>query len=484
MGRSFWTRSREICASWMHKNWICCARRPTASCGRRRPRRFGGEILATRCRPRSQRSRRAATGRQRDRRITGRRRHSGRMDRCAAGLDRLDSGQPNPARADSGQLNPDRRGLGPTGRPTVPPSGRLQGEATATGPRRDRPLAPSRQRAGPSVLNRLVGILGPSRANGLLLENRRAVDAASPPNRAGRSQRAKTGGRIGSRLRRGRKRHAVRLPTRMRISDQRGRTSCILSRFPILRARNGLPGQAPIVPRRGAQGPVDRVRRGPSAVRAGWRGLLPPAAASRGRAGRGQAANQAERADARTARAQDAVGRAAVPIPGRALGSGHLTARRRDAGRAVRALLPSALSGAMRAAERLRAGLHDRSLRALKALSDPQARRGPVRAAKIRDPGARAARDGSPSQTLPGSPALAAVIAPGLSPGPSRAGSRSPAKPAVPVQNAADQDPEERGRGEGTPAASAASSGEKFPLPVCEIQIVDTHGWLRTKKCP
>jgi hypothetical protein len=370
----------------MRRNWICCAKQPTASCGRQRPRRFVGEILRTRCRPRSQRSRRAARGRQRDRRITGRRRHSGQMDRCAAGLDRLDSGQLSPDRADPDRLHPDRlhpgrlhpdqlhpdqRDLLPAGRPTAPPSGRLQGEATAIGPRRDRPSVPSREWAGPSVLNRLAGILGPSRADGRLLENRRAADASPPQNRAGRSQGAKTGGRIGSRLRRGRKPRAVRLRTRIRISSQRSRSSCILSRFPILRARNGLPGQAPLVPRRGALGPADRVRRGPSAVRADWRDLIPPAAASRGRAGLGQAVNQAKRGDAPTARAQDAVGRTAVPAPGRATGSGHLTARRRDAGRAGRALLPSALSGATRKAEGLRAGLHDRSLRARKALGNP-----------------------------------------------------------------------------------------------------------------
>jgi hypothetical protein len=333
-------------------------------------------------------------------------------------------------------------------------------------------LAASRQRAGHLVINRLVGNLGPSRAEGLLLESRRAVDVPSLPNRAGRSQRAKTGRSIESHLRPSRRPDAVRLQSRMRIWDQRSRSSCILSRLWIPRAPSGRPGQTPIVRCRGAQRPADRVRRGPSAARAAWRGLLPPAAASRGRADHDQAASPAERADVRTARALDAVGRAAVRIPGRALESGHLKAGTQDAGRAVRALQPSGLSGATRVAERLRAGHHDRSLRELKALRDLKALRGSVRAAKTHGPCARAARDGSPSQILPGSPRPVAVI----DPDPGRAGSRSPANPEVLVQNAAGQGLEQHGRVEGAPAASAARSGERSPQRACEIQIVDTHG--------
>jgi hypothetical protein len=245
-------------------------------------------------------------------------------------------------------------------------------------------------------------------------------------------------------------------------------------------APSGRTGQAPIVLGRGAQRPADRVRPGPSAPRVAWRGLLPPAAASRGRVDQGQAASQAERAAVLTARALDAVGRGPVRVPGRALESGLLKIGTQVADRAVQALPPSGHSGAMRAAERLRAGHHDRSLRERKALRDRKAPGGSVRAAMTHGPRAGVARDGSPSQTLPGNPNLAAVIdqSPnqGPSPDPGRVGFRSPANPAVLVQSATGRGPEQRGRGEGTPAASAARSGERSPQPTCETQTVDTHG--------
>jgi hypothetical protein len=183
-----------------------------------------------------------------------------------------------------------------------------------------------------------------------------------------------------------------------------------------------------------------QARRGHFAARAGWRGLLPPAAASRGQAGRGPAASQAAQADEAMAPERAAAGRARVRMGGRALAeSDRLRAR---AALAVR-----------------RSGLMCRVARAP---------RDSVRAARVRG------RSGEPAQV--GSPSLASIkraqeasprpgIDPDPNPGPRRAVSRS--RDTGESRPGRARSVRVRGRVARSREADGLSCGGRFPRPAC-----------------
>jgi len=349
-----------------------------------------------------------------------------------------------------------RLGKRTTGR-LAPRRGLRRGRAGATG-RRDGRLGLSQAEASRVEAGRAASLLA--------IDRPRA--AAFQPSRHGRSRSTRNGRSIiGRPSRNRRRRHGVPRRSRSRTWRRGSRSSCTLSRCRISGGASGLnrsgldrTGQDRSVPVRAdlrlagrpglgqAQaGPMQDVqaRRALSAARAGWLGLLPPAAASPGLEALVQAASPAVPLEDRMVLVRGVVVPVQVRMRGPALAqSGRLTAK---AGR------PARRSGLTRRAE--------------KALKDSG------RAARAHGQSAEPAPAGSPSRASI-ERARAARALPGIGSGPKQAPGQGRADFRSRVTRGSRADLEPNGAvhalGAKSLEADGLSCGEKALRRACETR--------------